>query len=61
QVSNVLRRLASSGLVVEELQHVQGQPRRLKVYRLSLRGEALARELRRRHPSTNPNFLRRDW
>jgi len=61
QVSNVLRRLAASGLVVEELQHVQGQPRRLKVYRLSLRGEALARELRRRHPATNPNFLRRDW
>jgi hypothetical protein len=61
QVSNVLRRLVAAGVVVEELQHVQGQPRRLKVYRLSMRGEALAREVRRRRAGQNPNFLRRDW
>jgi DNA-binding PadR family transcriptional regulator len=61
QVSNVLRRLVAAGVVIEELQHVQGQPRRLKVYRLSMRGEALAREVRRRRAGQNPNFLRRDW
>ena len=61
QVSNVLRRLVSSGVVVERLEHVQGQPRRLKVYRLTLRGEALAREVRRRRPVSNPNLLAREW
>jgi PKD repeat protein/DNA-binding MarR family transcriptional regulator len=61
QVSNVLRRLVASGIVVERLEHVQGQPRRLKVYRLTLRGEALAREVRRRRPISNPNLLRREW
>lgn len=61
QVSNVLRRLVAAGVVIEELQHVQGQPRRLKVYRLSMRGEALAREIRRRRAGQNPNLLRRDW
>ncbi len=48
QVSNVLRRLVAAGVVQEQLEHVQGQPRRLKVYRLTPRGEALAREVRRR-------------
>ncbi|MCI4328569.1 MAG: PKD domain-containing protein, partial [Thermoplasmata archaeon] len=61
QVSNVLRRLVAAGIVLEDLQHVQGQPRRLKVYRLSMRGEALAREVRRRRAGQNPNFLRREW
>jgi len=61
QGSNVLRRLVASGIVVERLEHVQGQPRRLKVYRLTLRGEALAREVRRRRPVSNPNLLRREW
>jgi len=61
QISNVLRRLLASGVVVERLEHVQGQPRRLKVYRLTLRGEALARDIRRRRPISNPNLLRREW
>lgn len=61
QVSNVLRRLVAAGVVVEDLQHVQGQPRRLKVYRLSMRGEALAREIRRRRDGRNPNYMRREW
>jgi PKD repeat protein len=61
QVSNVLRRLVAAGLVVEELQHVQGQPRRLKVYRLSLRGEALAREMRRHRPGATPTYMRAEW
>jgi PKD repeat protein len=45
-ISNVLRRLVSAGVVEEDLRHVQRQPRRLKVYRLTPRGEALARDLR---------------
>lgn len=61
QVSNVLRRLVGAGLVVEELQHVQGQPRRLKVYRLSLRGEALAREMRRSRLGASRDYLKREW
>ncbi len=47
-LTNVLRRLVAAGVVVEDVRHVQGQPRRLKVYQLTPRGEALARELR--HP-----------
>lgn len=46
-ISNVLRRLVAAGVIQEELRHVQRQPRRLKVYRLTGRGETLARELRR--------------
>ena len=46
-ISNVLRRLVAAGVVEEELRHVQRQPRRLKVYHLTVRGEALARDLRR--------------
>ena len=61
QVSNVLRRLVAAGLVVEELQHVQGQPRRLKIYRLSLRGEALAREMRRNRAGASRDYLKREW
>jgi PKD repeat protein/DNA-binding MarR family transcriptional regulator len=47
-LANVLRRLLAAGVLSEELRHVQGQPRRLKVYRLTPRGEALATELRSR-------------
>jgi len=47
-LTNVLRRLVAADVVVEDVRHVQGQPRRLKVYQLTPRGEALARELR--HP-----------
>lgn len=47
-LTNVLRRLVAAGVIVEDVRHVQGQPRRLKVYQLTPRGEALARELR--HP-----------
>jgi PKD repeat protein len=47
-LTNVLRRLVAAGVVTEELRHVSGQPRRLKVYRLTPRGELLARELRHR-------------
>jgi DNA-binding MarR family transcriptional regulator len=46
RVSNVLRRLAAAGVLVEEVRHVSGRPRRVKVYRLSARGEALGRSYR---------------
>ena len=49
-LTNVLRRLADAGLLEVELRHVKGQPRRLKVYRLTARGQILARELRQRPP-----------
>ena len=47
-LTNVLRRLVAAGVIVEDVRHVQGQPRRLKVYQLTPRGDALGRELR--HP-----------
>ncbi len=50
-LTNVLRRLVAAGVVEEDLRHVVGQPRRLKVYRLTPRGELLARELRHRPPA----------
>jgi len=49
-LTNVLRRLLDGGVLEEEVRHVQGQPRRLKTYRLTSRGELLARELRHRPP-----------
>lgn len=45
-LTNVLRRLVAAGVLTEDVRHVRGQPRRLKVYRLTSRGEALAKELR---------------
>lgn len=49
-LTNVLRRLTDAGLIEAEVRHVHGQPRRLKVYRLTPRGQILARELRQRRP-----------
>jgi hypothetical protein len=46
-LTNVLRRLVAASVLEEDTRHVQGQPRRLKVYRLTARGEELARDLRR--------------
>lgn len=51
-LTNVLRRLVAAGVLTEDVRHVRGQPRRLKVYRLTSRGEALARELRATRPRT---------
>ncbi len=53
-LTNVLRRLVAAGVLSEDVRHVRGQPRRLKVYRLTPRGEELARDLRR-HPPPTPN------
>jgi len=50
-LTNVLRRLGAAGILTEDVRHVHGRDRRLKVYRLTARGEELARELRHRAPS----------
>lgn len=44
-LSSVLRRLTVAGLVVQDTRHVRGQPRRLRVYRLTPLGESVARDL----------------
>jgi PKD repeat protein len=49
-LSNVLRRLAYSGLVVQEVGHVQGVSRRVNIYRLTPKGETFAARLRARRP-----------
>ncbi|MCI4340938.1 MAG: PadR family transcriptional regulator [Thermoplasmata archaeon] len=49
--ARVLQRLEESGLLIRELRHVQGKPRRVQVYALTDRGYQLARELR---PSSAP-------
>lgn len=49
-LTNVLRRLIDGGVLEQEVRHVRGQPRRLKTYRLTSRGELLARELRHTPP-----------
>jgi len=45
-LTNVLRRLAAAGILDQDVRHVKGRPRRLRVYRFSTRGELLYRELR---------------
>jgi|HubBroStandDraft_1064217.scaffolds.fasta_scaffold145484_1 DNA-binding PadR family transcriptional regulator len=44
-VAKTLGRLEGAGVVVVDRRHVQGQPRRLKVYRLTSLGESVARDL----------------
>lgn len=49
-VAKTLGRLQSAGVVMVDRRHVRGQPRRLKVYRLTALGESVARDLL--HPRT---------
>jgi hypothetical protein len=49
-VTNVLRRLVAAGVLVHDVRHVSGQPRRLRVYRFTERGEAVYRDLWARSP-----------
>jgi PKD repeat protein len=44
-LTNVLRRLIAAGVISQDVRHVRGRDRRLKVYRLTPKGEALARDL----------------
>jgi PKD repeat protein/DNA-binding MarR family transcriptional regulator len=48
QVSSILNRLMVAGVVSRELSHVQGQSKRLRVYRLTAAGEELARQIHER-------------
>lgn len=50
-LAKVLARLGAAGVLSEQREHVQGEPRRLKVYQLTPVGEALARDVRRRLPA----------
>jgi PKD repeat protein len=52
-LTNVLRRLEAAGVLTVDVRHVKGRDRRMKVYRLSARGEALARDLRARSSRTS--------
>ncbi|HEV8050434.1 MAG TPA: PKD domain-containing protein [Thermoplasmata archaeon] len=54
-VTNVLRRLVAAGVLVHDVRHVSGQPRRLRVYRLTERGEGVFRDLwaRSRRPEAD--------
>lgn len=58
-LTNVLRRLVAAGAITEDVRHVRGQARRLKVYRLSSRGEALAHDLRAQGLSLSPETAAR--
>lgn len=49
-IATLLKRLEVGGMVVSDVRHVRGGARRMKVYRLTTRGEALAREVRSRPP-----------
>ncbi|MDE1820194.1 MAG: PKD domain-containing protein [Euryarchaeota archaeon] len=53
-LTNVLRRLEAGGILLVDVRHVRGRPRRMKVYRLTGRGEALAKELRRKGATLDP-------
>jgi PKD repeat protein/DNA-binding MarR family transcriptional regulator len=52
-LSNVLRRLVMAGVITQDVRHVRGKPRRLRVYRLTPMGEALATELRRQRSAAD--------
>ncbi len=45
-LTTVLKRMEGNGLLTSEVSHVKGEFRRLKVYRLTPKGEILAREYR---------------
>lgn len=49
-LTKTLSRLEAAGVLSVRTRHVEGQPRRLKVYELTPLGESLALNLRRRHP-----------
>jgi len=53
-IAKVARRLVASGVLLETREHVQGSPTRLKVYRLTPLGEALARDIRARRRVRTP-------
>ena len=44
-LTNVLRRLVAAGILDQDVRHVVGRPRRLRVYRFTARGESVYRDL----------------
>jgi DNA-binding MarR family transcriptional regulator len=55
-LARVLRRLIDGDAVLEMRTHVRGDARRLKVYQLTVHGEAIARDLRGTHAT--PSAIR---
>ena len=51
-LTNVLRRFVASGVLTQDVRHVRGRPRRLRVYRLTARGEELYQDVRRRRSTS---------
>jgi DNA-binding MarR family transcriptional regulator len=49
-LTNVLRRLVAAGVLTQDVRHVSGRPRRLRIYSFTARGEALYRDVRRHRP-----------
>ncbi|MCI4336018.1 MAG: PKD domain-containing protein [Thermoplasmata archaeon] len=49
-LTNVLRRLVAAGVLEQDVRHVRGQPRRLRVYHLTGRGDSLYQDVRKRAP-----------
>lgn len=54
-LARVLGRLKDGDALLEMRTHVSGQPRRLKVYQLTVHGEAIARDLRIRRKDPAPS------
>lgn len=54
-LATVLKRLELAGVLTTDVRHIRGGARRMKVYRLTHRGEALARDLRSRTPGPRPS------
>lgn len=53
-LAKILSRLEEADIVESGRRHVSGEPRRLKVYRLTGLGESVARDLRHRPPEHRP-------
>ncbi|MCI4325602.1 MAG: PKD domain-containing protein [Thermoplasmata archaeon] len=52
-LTNVLRRLVAAGVLTQDVRHVSGQSRRLRVYSFTPRGESVYRDVRLARPSTD--------
>ncbi len=54
-IATLLKRLEVAQVLTSDVRHVKGAPRRMKVYRLTTRGEELARDIRMRRASSRPS------
>ena len=57
-LTKVLSRLEAALVVEVDRRHVQGQSRRLNVYRLTALGESVAKDLRHRSPGATSNAVK---